>query len=74
MRSLLITLLGGYLVSMAIYPLASLYVPDLPFTFIVLTGVFWWAAGRLALMAADRHEIAQNGRFGGVVRFAYRWW
>ncbi|MCH7642646.1 MAG: hypothetical protein IIC30_05135, partial [Chloroflexi bacterium] len=74
LRSLLITLLGGYLVSMAIYPLASLYVPELPFTFIVLTVVFWWAAGRLALMAADRYEIAQNGRFGGVVRFAHRWW
>lgn len=73
-RSLLITLLGGYVVSMAIFPLPSLYVPELPFAFIVLTVVFWWAVGHFALMAMTRQEIIQNGQFGRITRFAHRWW
>ena len=73
-RSLLISALGGYFVSMVIFPVASFYIPELPFTFILLTVVFWWAIVRLALMAALRYNVAQNGWTGSGLRFVQRWW
>ena len=74
LRSLLISLLGGYFVSMVIFPLGSLYVPELHFAFIVMTLVFWWAVGRIAFAAALRIASVNDGWPGRKLRFAQRWW
>jgi hypothetical protein len=59
---------------MVIFPLASLYVPELHFALIVITLVFWWAVVRIALMASLRYGVTQDGWIGGNLRLAYRWW
>jgi len=74
LRALGISLVGGYLISLVIFPMASLYIPEFPFTFILLTVVFWWASGRLALSAAIHYRITTDGWLGGKIRTAHQWW
>ena len=66
LRALLASSLVGYLVTAAIYSTFSLYIPESPFTYIILTLVFWWAVGKIALktilqMRSSREDVFTNG-------------
>jgi hypothetical protein len=70
----MVFLLGGYFVSMVIFPLESFYIPELSFALMALTVVFWWGIGKLVFKLIDPYAIANRSLIGGSVRFARRLW
>ena len=74
LRVLLASTVAGYAVTWVIHSTYSLYVLESPFSYVLLTVVFWWVVGNISLRYLLRLRSSQEDGMTGALRFISRVW
>ena len=74
LRALLASTVAGYAVTWVIHSTFSLYILESPFSYVLLTVVFWWVVGNVSLRYLLRLRSSQEGKLTDVFRLVQRVW
>jgi hypothetical protein len=74
LRALLASTVAGYVVTWVIHSTYSLYILESPFSFVLLTVLFWWFVGRISLRYLLRLRSSREDELTDVLRLVQRVW